>query len=299
MTHDWKEEAKKLRFEDALSWSQVAEQMHDYFPTLNHQQTLEKVRGYLRKCKGYTDKGIALKTPNIHHVACENGMCTLYIVSDVHIGAYGFQRDAFMRYIAQIAADDTAIVVVAGDLIDNATLGSKGCAYRQTMTPQKQKETVIELLKPIRDKIVAVVYGNHEERTFKQTGNDIMYDICTGLGVLDCYCGVQAELQINIAKQKYKVYMAHNIGKSEAKLRSMATSFADADLLIGGHIHQPKHVTVPQRLCGGKCRDVEVVISNAWLKDEDYAVSAAYNPVSMKPIRAVLNGDTKRIDVIG
>ena len=125
-----------------------------------------------------------------------------------------------------------------------------------------------------------------------------MYDVCVGLGILDKYSPVYSHTTIKVGKATYKIYSTHNLGKSEAALRKMAKSFSDVDILIGGHIHTPKHLTVAQKQSNGKQRDIEVIICNAWLYDEDYAISASYEPVSIKAIKARIHKDNKEIEVI-
>ena len=68
-------------------------------------------------------------------------------------------KAAMKKYIKTIENDPLAVVVVLGDLIDNATQGSKGCVFSQREMPQKQIETIIELLYPIKEKIIFFCIG--------------------------------------------------------------------------------------------------------------------------------------------
>ena len=285
---EWLEIAEKLKFDDGLSWTDLAKKMQPYFPALTEHQTLEKVRRALRRSDRY--HVIAPSGNQTHFTYSSSDEVHLYIVSDVHNGAHGFDRRAFLQYIDQIASDDRAAVIVLGDLIDNATQGSKGCLFSQRMMPQKQIETAIEMLTPIRDKIIFFCIGNHEERTFRQTGSDPGYTMCLGLNCLDKYNYVHGFITIRACGKTYKLYATHNIGKAESKLKTMARSHPDCDAIIGGHIHQTKVVPVAQQLHSGKVRTTYAVTGCAWLKDESYAISAAYEPVSMTP-PVVIMGD--------
>lgn len=294
---DWKSEAERLRFSENESWTDLTIKMQPYFPELDQKQVLEKVRGYLRTTKQY-------KTPKLNYKGIDkftytyDGSMHLYPIGDAHIGAWGFDKKAFKAYVTEIANDDKAIVILLGDIIDNATLGSKGNVFSQTLTPQLQKEKAIELLYPIRDKIIFACAGNHCERTYKQTGCDIMYDICMGLGILDRYNPVSGYIKLKVGKAIYNIYATHNMGKGEAKLRLMAKSFTGIDLFLAGHIHTPKLITVAQKTYGGsQCNSIMLVVA-AWLKDENYAVSAAYEPCSMKQSSVLLDGDKKKLNVI-
>lgn len=276
---DWKAEAERLKFDEGHSWTEVYASLRHLFPELTDKQVEEKIR-------------IALRRSDRYHVTAPSGNNTrfsyssdnevhLYIISDVHIGAHGFDKKAFERYIRTIQSDPLSAVIILGDLIDNATQGSKGCVFSQRMMPQKQIEQIIEMLYPIRDKIIFFCIGNHEERTFRQTGSDAGYTMCLGLGCLDKYNYVHGFITITACGKVYKLYATHHIGKSESKLKTMARSHPDCDVIVGGHIHSAKVVPVAQQLHNGKIKTTYAVTGCAWLKDESYSISAAYEPVSM------------------
>lgn len=276
---DWKEMAEHLKFEQGLSWKELYAEMEPYFPELTAKEIEEKVRGVLRRSKKYHAK---VPTGNNTHFYYESADDVhLYIISDAHVGAHGFDRKLFLKYVSTIEKDEKAVVVVIGDLIDNATQGSKGCVFSQRMSPQKQIETVIEMLGPIKEKIIFFCIGNHEERTFRQTGNDPGYTMCLGLDCLDKYNYVHGFITIKAKGKTYKLYATHNIGKAESKLKAIARAHPDCDVILGGHIHQCKVVPVAQQLHSGKIRTTYAVTSGAWLKDESYSISAAYEPVGM------------------
>lgn len=269
-----------------MSWTEVYKALRHYFPDLTDKQVEEKIRRAMRYSKRYHQ---AAPTGRQDHFLCTSeSPVNLYIVSDAHCGAHGFDKKAFLKHISKITADDNAAVVVLGDLIDNATAGSKGCVFSQRMMPQKQIELVIDMLSPIREKIIFFCIGNHEERTFRQTGSDPGYTMCLGLNCLDKYNYVHGFITVKAAGKTYKLYATHNIGKSESKLKTMARAHPDCDVIIGGHIHQAKVVPVAQQLHSGKIRTTYAVTSCAWLRDESYAISAAYEPVNLLPPVVVL-----------
>lgn len=290
---DWREEAAAKKFDEGMSWSELYIAMRPHFPGLTDKQIEEKVRRALRRSKRYHADVTTNKKDHFYYES-ENEV-HLYIVADAHVGAHGFNKMGFQKYINQIASDPYAVVIALGDLIDNATQGSKGCVFSQRIMPQKQIELIISLLTPIRDKIIFFCDGNHEERTFRQTGSDPGYTMCLGLNCLDKYNYVHGFITIKAAGKAYKVYATHNIGKSESKLKTMARAHPDCDLVIGGHIHQTKVVPVAQQLHNGKVRTTYAVTCASWLKDESYAISAAYEPVSeVQPVIRI--GDSIKIE---
>ncbi len=286
---DWRKEAEDLKFNQGLSWAEVYSSLRHYFPELTDKQVEEKIRGALRRSDKYH---IEKPQPHRDHFEYSSDEeIHLYIISDVHLGAHGFEKKAFLRYLSQINSDDKAAVVILGDLIDNATQGSKGCVFSQRMMPQKQVENIISMLVPIKDKIIFFCCGNHEERTFRQTGSDPGYTMCLGLNCLDKYNYVHGFITIRAKDKTYKLYSTHNIGKSESKLKTIARSHPDCDAVLGGHIHQSKVIPVAQQLHSGKIRTTYAITGGAWLKDESYSISAAYEPVGMnQPV--IVMGDT-------
>jgi UDP-2,3-diacylglucosamine pyrophosphatase LpxH len=290
---DWREEAERLKFDEGFSWAQVYTALKGNFPDLTDKQVEEKVRRALRGSKRYhADVPVNKKD---HFCYESDNEVHLYIVADAHVGAHGFDKNGFQKYIAHIAADPYAAVVVLGDLIDNATQGSKGCVFSQRIMPQKQIEGVIEMLTPIKEKIIFFCIGNHCERTFRQTGSDPGYTMCLGLNCLDKYNYVHGFITVRAKRKTYKLYATHNIGKAESKLKTMARSHPDCDVIIGGHIHQAKVVPVAQQLHNGKIKTTYAVTGCAWLKDESYSISAAYEPVSNVQPMIVL-GEKMRIE---
>lgn len=62
------------------------------------------------------------------------------------------------------------MLALCGDLADYGLKNSKTNVYKAVMQPKEQQEYVYELFKPIAEKIVSAVPGNHEERITKEVG---------------------------------------------------------------------------------------------------------------------------------
>lgn len=296
LSTDWKKKAEQLKFERGLSWAEVAQVMQEDFPEMSEHAVYEKVRRAMRRSSLYHPVvNSSGKNTRFFHKA--SGDVNLYIIADVHNGAHGFCKEAFINYIERIRKDDKAAVIVLGDLIDNATQGSKGCVYSQRVSPQKQIESIIEMLYPVKDKIIFICSGNHEERTFRQTGSDAMYTICLGLGILEKYNYVHGYITIKAGAQTYKIYATHNIGKSENKLKTMARVYADCDIIAGGHIHTRKALPVVSVMHNGSTKTTYAVIANAWLRDESYAISAAYEPSNITQLDINLSSTSHDVKI--
>jgi predicted phosphodiesterase len=174
----------------------------------------------------------------------------LYPLGDLHIGHKGFQRGAFRARRDEILADPLGLVVLAGDIIENATRSSVGDYYEMEIpNPQDQVDEAFSELLPLKDRIVASVRGNHEYRTPKDVGVDPARYIADRLEIP--YFGDEAALTFAFGRQfnqkpvVYSVYLTHLSGGGgtdggKVNALSKAARFIAADVLIGGHTHMPE-----------------------------------------------------------
>ena len=79
----------------------------------------------------------------------------LFTLSDLHIGMGNL--DYIKQIVKFIEGLDNALLVIGGDLIDNPTRTSKGSVIECYATPQEQIQLAVQTLKPIKDKIVAIL----------------------------------------------------------------------------------------------------------------------------------------------
>jgi hypothetical protein len=117
----------------------------------------------------------------------------------------------------------------------------------------EQLKECVRIFEPIKDKILAVLPGNHEHRIYKQDGIDMTSLLCSQLGIADKYSSTTALLFIrfgtNTAKgrnrrQLYTVYVTHGSGggrREGGKVNRLAdlASIVDADIYIHAHTHLP------------------------------------------------------------
>ena len=176
----------------------------------------------------------------------------LHTFSDEHIGDIHTDMTYLKQRIEYVKNTPNAYAILNGDLIDNATKTSVSDTYAQTHNPQEQMDLLIELFKPIKNKILAVTQGNHEARTYKKEGIDIMKNVARALGVEKRYSPESICLFIrfgmkNTNKQRkllYTAYVTHGSGggrKEGAKAIRLAdlAAIVDADIYIVGHTHLP------------------------------------------------------------
>lgn len=184
----------------------------------------------------------------------------LHIFADEHIGDEGCDMERLMARINYVANTPSAYCILNGDIIDNATKTSIGDTYAQVFNPMEQLEKAVEIFGPIKDKILCITHGNHENRTYKKEGINLSYLIANQLGLADRYTPTSAVLFIRVGENScgfketngsgklrqicYTVYVLHGSGggrKEGAKAIRLAdmASIIDTDIYIHSHTHLP------------------------------------------------------------
>lgn len=162
--------------------------------------------------------------------------------------------------IEYVANTPNAYCVLNGDLIDNATKTSIGDCYANEFNPMEQLKTAVALFEPLKNKIIAISHGNHENRTYRKEGIDLSYLLAAQLGLADRYTATSAVIFLrfgeqsrklketngsgNVRKLCYTLYMLHGSGggrKEGAKAIRLAdmASIIDCDIYLHAHTHLP------------------------------------------------------------
>ena len=177
----------------------------------------------------------------------------LHIFADEHIGDENCDMKRLYERIEYVNNTPNAYCVMNGDILDNATRTSIGDTYTQVFNPMEQLKRGVELFEPIKDKILCITHGNHENRTYKKEGINLSSLIASQLGLSDRYSPTSAVLFIRFGKSKnnsgkskqcYTLYMLHGSGggrKEGAKAIRLAdmASIVDTDIYIHSHTHMP------------------------------------------------------------
>ena len=213
----------------------------------------------------------------------------IYPLSDLHIGDASCDWQLITSRINSIKSDPRAYAVLDGDLIDNATRSSIGGIYTQTANPSQQINLIVELLKPVKKKLLAAVPGNHELRSMsKGDGIDITERICHELGIVDKYSPETALLTVSVGKIQYQIYMSHGSGGgkrlgSKANRLLEQSDIIDADVYLMGHTHVPlvtRKTRIEATKDGLKPREMLFVNTAACLNYSGYGELAGFTPTS-------------------
>lgn len=182
----------------------------------------------------------------------------IYILSDLHIGDANADMHTIQERVQRIADDPRGLCVLNGDLLNTAVRNSVSDVYSEIVPPMEQINLAVELLYPIRHRIIAADTGNHENRVYKTDGIDMMRLVCRELGVEERYApegvlcflrfGEKAASERSGGRKKqpyiYSIYATHGTGggrKEGAKAIRLAdmASIVDADCYIHSHSHLP------------------------------------------------------------
>ena len=176
----------------------------------------------------------------------------IHTFADEHIGDEHSDIKRVLQRIEYVKNTPNAYCILNGDIIDNATRTSIGDTYTQVFNPMEQLERAVELFAPIKDKILCITHGNHENRTYKKEGINLSRLIATQLDLADRYTPTSAVLFIRFGedaahhhrKFRYTVYVLHGSGsgrKEGAKAIRLAdmASIIDTDIYIHSHTHLP------------------------------------------------------------
>lgn len=175
---------------------------------------------------------------------------TIIPISDVHIGDKTANLKAFREVIERIKNEPNTFTILNGDLCNMALKNSKSDVYSDELTPMEQVIQVINFLEPIKDKILVMSNGNHEDRITKETNIDILYLVAKQLKIEQVYSNSWWYLYLTFGHSNknrpmlYTITGYHGTGSSQTtgakanKVKKMSQVIL-ADCYIMSHVHEP------------------------------------------------------------
>jgi hypothetical protein len=161
---------------------------------------------------------------------------------DIHYGSKECNEKLFRQSLEYIKSRNNCFTFIGGDVIESAIYGSVGSVHAQKHQIQEQVEHIVEMLKPIRNRILFAICGNHEYRIEKATGLNIIQLMCNMLNIP--YAGWEAYFVIKFKNNSCcKLYSHHGSGNSNtsgAKVNSLERLHFRApmsNVIIAGHTH--------------------------------------------------------------
>ena len=234
----------------------------------------------------------------------------------MHIEEKECNHKALNQWREEVLNESNNYVILNGDLINMATRKSVSDVYGGTSSPDGAIDKIVQFLEPIKDRILAITTGNHENRGYKEVGVDITKRIAKELGLQDRYACEAAVLFISFGKsqgracrkQIISVYALHGMGGGGKKVGSKLnhledlTNIIDVDIYVVGHTHLPatfRKQFIRTNLRNKKLMYTEKVFvnSNAWLGYGGYGQLFGYHPASIEYPVIKIDGFNKKIKV--
>lgn len=164
----------------------------------------------------------------------------LLMITDVQFGHLACKVNRLKEFIDWVLAEPNRFVFLGGDMVDAATSISIASPYENTEEPQGQVFRLVELMMPIRHRILGYVGGNHERRSVKTFG-DLGHLIATFLKVP--YSSGKQFVDINFGEHRsFKNSLWHGGTGSRTKGAKMQMLHrfmqqGDAQAYWVGHLH--------------------------------------------------------------
>ena len=246
----------------------------------------------------------------------------LHTFADEHIGDEHSDVKRVIQRIEYVKNTPNAYCIMNGDIMDNATKTSIGDTYTQVLNPMEQLAKAVELFEPIKDKILCITHGNHENRTYKKEGINLSRLIAKQLGLEDRYSPTSAVLFIRLGTQSrghketngsgkvrkicYTGYVLHGSGggrKEGAKAIRLAdmASIIDCAFYIHSHTHLPMimkqaYHRIDDRNSAVALVDKLFVNTAANLNYGGYGEAGEFKPSSKDTPVIYLSGTTKSFE---
>lgn len=240
---------------------------------------------------------------------------TIIPISDVHIGDKTTNLKAFRDVLERIKNEPNTYTILNGDLCNVALKSSKSDVYSDELTPMEQVLQIIKFLEPIKDKILVMSNGNHEDRITKDTSIDVLYLVAKQLKIEQVYSNSWWYLYLSFGKGEkgrklnYTLTGYHGSGggrKSGSKINRLEemSQVVIADIYLMAHVHKPiatKGIIFTPYYQSKTLSKQEMyyLISNSFVEYEgSYAEKMGMIPSNNGITEATLDGTKKQIKLI-
>jgi len=239
-----------------------------------------------------------------HEIKTDKRKILLWFLGDMHLGHKNFDLKKFKEYLDWAQTRDDLFIIGMGDYLESAIPTALPQAmWDQLSTPEEQKKILIELLRPLKEKIIGLLTGNHELRIWIRTNIDPTKLLCKELGCR--YLGHGGYLILKINDQEYRLALFHGYGTTQKKgyhLKKVIETVGmdDADIVCIGHSHQLYHeVWARWRIQNGRVikHYIHGIRTGGFLRYPDYAKRLLYAPPIIGSPLVVLYTKQKRISV--
>ena len=243
----------------------------------------------------------------------------VYSGADLHLDDKYFNKKVGYQWRDEILSSPNNYVIVPGDIIDFATKISVTDSYGHT-TPDQALDMAVEFLMPLKDRILIITPGNHENRSKKGDGlrpaKIIAQRIFGETEYPKHYADHTALLFISFGQSQgrksrkmiYSMYLKHGnggggtVGGKLSKLAKMEETI-DADVFVSGHTHVEAAFKLDRfrtdyRNKKATLHTMLFVNANAFLSFGGYGEDGGYRPLSVDYPVIILTGRTRKVQAL-
>lgn len=238
----------------------------------------------------------------------------LLALSDFHIGDSLCNLKLIRSVLNEVKESDDTFIILNGDLMNNSIKNSVSSIYDEVLSPMEAITRLCDLLEPIKDRILVIHPGNHEWRSYKEDGIDIIRLVARQLGIEDRFSDGWWYLYLTFGignKERpmlYTITGIHGYGggrKNGGKINNLVemSDKVIADLYIMGHTHTPimtrNTIYLPDYQHRSLVKkDKYYLMTNSFLEYGGYGEQLGYTPSTTEHQEAILNGTKKEIKLI-
>lgn len=240
---------------------------------------------------------------------------TILPIADVHIGDKLCNLKLLKEALERIKNEPNTYTIINGDLCNMALKNSKSDVYSDSLSPMEQVITMVNYLEPIKNKILVIATGNHEDRTQRETNIDVVRLIARELGIEDRYSNGWWYLYITFGEDNkkrpitYGITGIHGYGggrKSGGKINRLEdmSQVVIADLYIMSHTHKPistkNCIYIPYYQSKALSKqEMYYLMTNSFLESEGgYAEKMGFTPANTSLTEATLSSTKRKIKVM-
>lgn len=252
----------------------------------------------------------------IQHKFPDQKDITIYPIADIHLGAAEHMESAWREFRTKILEEENAYITLGGDLVNNGIKSSVSNIYDETLRPREAKRLMVEMLTPLKSRILCAVSGNHEKRSSKEVDDDIVYDIMCKMDIEERYRENIAFIKLQFGERvmtgelrpTYVICVTHGngggilSGGAVNRAERFAYALDGIDALIVGHTHRP-FTTQPGKLKVDPHNNIvsikpfKVISCSSWLDYGGYAARANLLPTTHTTQKLILSAREKRMRV--
>ena len=237
---------------------------------------------------------------------------TIIPIADVHLGDKLANLKLFKEVLERIKNEPYTYTIINGDLCNMALKNSKSDVYGDSLSPMQQVIEVINYLEPIKDKILLLSTGNHEDRTLKETNIDVTRLIARELGIEDRSASAWWYLYVTLGEDikkrpiTYGITGLHGYGggrRSGGKINKLEdmSQVVIADLYIMSHTHKPIStkgcIYIPYYQSKALMKqEMHYLMTNSFLESDDsYAEKLGFPPSNTSITEATLSSKKRKV----